>query len=238
MSREQEYAVQSKNLFDRWKNKPALGVINHAEGVFISDGVVDPERWFSQEIRPLFLLKEAYNGDADWDLASHLLHSTSRCGATWRRVSQWTEGLLKTTARDIFPFQKQSVIAYGNEFLRKIAVMNVKKSGGQHSSDEQELLMYAEYDKLELYEQLVAIDPTIIVCGYTIECLNCIMPQRVKEYAGQSSNLFYYTELNGHPVLVLDYWHPSNQYPDIMNYYGLMGAYQQALKDVLNRGTL
>lgn len=232
MSRAQEYVAQSKNLFEYWKNKPASGTINHTEGVFISDGIVDPDSWFSQEVRPLFLLKEAYNGDADWDLVNHLQNSTSRCGATWRRVSQWTEGLLKTTAKEIFPFQKQTTVTYGNEFLRQIAVMNVKKSGGQHSSDEQELLMYAEYDKLELYEQLLIIDPTVIICGYTIECLNRIMPERVKEYAGQSPNLFYFTELKGHPVLVLDYWHPSNQYPDFMNYYGLMGAYQQALKQL------
>ena len=46
----------------------------------------------------------------------------------------------------------------------------------------------------------------------------------------RNENLFYHVSLNGHDVLVLDYWHPANQYPDIMNYYGLMGIYQQALR--------
>lgn len=45
----------------------------------------------------------------------------------------------------------------------------------------------------------------------------------------QNSNLYYFTRLNGHDVIVLDYYHPSNRYPDIMNYYGLIGSYQQAL---------
>ena len=99
-------------------------------------------------------------------------------------------------------------------------------------------LEYAEYDKLELYEQLQIVDPTVIVCGYTIQCLNRILPVAVKERAGQSPNLYYWTEINQHPVLILDYWHPSNQYPDFMNYYGLVGAYQQALKDEENRGRL
>lgn len=46
-----------------------------------------------------------------------------------------------------------------------------------------------------------------------------------------NQNLAYHITLNGHDVLVLDYWHPANQYPDIMNYYGLMSIYQQALKN-------
>ena len=234
MNRAEMYAIQCENLFGYWKSKPASGPINHSEGVFISDGVVDPDTWFNQECRPLFLLKEAYNGEADWSLTSHLRENTERCGATWRRVSQWTEGLLNTTRDAIYPFWQQGTVRYGNEFLRRIAVMNVKKSGGKNRSNDQELLEYAEYDKLELYEQLQIVDPTVIICGYTIQCLNRILPTAVKERAGQSPNLYYWTEINQHPVLILDYWHPSNQYPDFMNYYGLVGAYQQALKDMKN----
>ena len=31
--------------------------------------------------------------------------------------------------------------------------------------------------------------------------------------------------------LFIDYYHPANHWSDLMNYYGLMGIYQQALKE-------
>ena len=240
MTRAERYKIQIDGLFQYWKRKPVSGSVNHSEGVFISDGVVDPDTWFNQECRPLFLLKEAYNGESDWSLTNHLREGTERCGATWRRVSQWTEGLLNTTKDAIHPFWQQGTVRYGNKFLRRIAVMNVKTSGGKKRSNDQELLEYAEFDKLELSEQRQLVNMfclmhiPVIICGYTIQCLNRILPIAVKERAGQSPNLYYWAEINQHPVLILDYWHPSNQYPDFMNYYGLVGAYQQALKEEEN----
>lgn len=231
MDRVQRYNEHCSALFEYWKQKQAFGQIDHANNIFISDGVVCPEIWFSQEIRPLFLLKEAYGWHNDGDLIKdHLLTQGSMSGyPTWRRVTQWAEGLLKTTAEAIYPYTKQKNCTFGNEFLKHIAAVNIKKSGGVEKSNADDLMAYAKHDKDELYEQIQIIDPTVIICGYTMEYLNIIMPEPIKEWAGQSQNLFYRTQLNGHDVLVLDYWHPSNQYPDIMNYYTLMGIYQQAL---------
>ena len=42
------------------KRKTQTLRIDHQNGVFIRDGVVCPEQWFLQKVRPLFLLKEAY----------------------------------------------------------------------------------------------------------------------------------------------------------------------------------
>ena len=40
-----------------------------------------------------------------------------------------------------------------------------------------------------------------------------------------NENLYYTIRLSQRDVLVLDYWYPANQYPDIMNYYRLMAVY-------------
>lgn len=233
MDKVQQYHIAQKRLFERWKAKPAHGQIDHRNGVFVADGIVCPEQWFVQDIRPLFLLKEAYGGNADWDLIQDHLLTGDPIGkhVTWRRVTQWTQGLLNTSLNSICSFEEiEKKQSFGNEFLKHIAAMNIKKSGGKKESEDKDLAAYAQHDKEELYEQLQIIDPTVIVCGYTMDFLNIVMPEPVKEYTGQSPNLFYRTSLNGHDVLVLYYWHPSNQYPDIMNYYTLMCIYQQALK--------
>ena len=236
------YHERANDLFEKWKKstgtvsyqvkrKTQTLHIDHKNSVFIRDGVVCPEQWFSQPVRPLFLLKEAYGGNEDWDLIADHLFPTHPISKMWKRISMWTKGLFSTTEKSIAPFVEDdpSVINYGNVYLKQIAVINVKKSGGDKSSDMNIVRAYADFDKDRLKEQLILCDPTVIVCGYTASTLDIIFDEPVrKEY---NQNLAYHITLNGHDVLVLDYWHPANQYPDIMNYYGLMSIYQQALKN-------
>ena len=54
-------------------------------------------------------------------------------------------------------------------------MVNVKKSAGEKVSDYKEIQRYAEYDRRELRREIELIDPTVIVCGYTISALNIIM---------------------------------------------------------------
>ena len=88
------YLAGTKHLFSDWKKQegtveqimnkvPATFTINHRDNVFIQDGVVCPEQWFSQKVRPLFLLKEAYGGKDDWDLTDYLNSSQAagKCGS-------------------------------------------------------------------------------------------------------------------------------------------------------------
>ena len=58
MDRAEAYRREVEMLFRTWKEKNPLDGMDHQHGIFIRDGVVCPERWFSQTVRPLFLLKE------------------------------------------------------------------------------------------------------------------------------------------------------------------------------------
>ena len=60
-----EYLEERPKLLAEWKEKGTVyaeGENDHAD-VFISDGIADPDKWFEQEICPLFILKEAYGGE-------------------------------------------------------------------------------------------------------------------------------------------------------------------------------
>ena len=125
-------------------------MIDHTQN-FICDGVVCPEKWFSQSIRPLYLLKEAY-GEGSWDLIADHLCKSGQISQMWRRVSKWTSGLLGTTENTLMPYGNWGdVDHYGNEYLQKIAVVNVKKSGGKSSSNMDEIRAYAQFDREELH---------------------------------------------------------------------------------------
>lgn len=246
MSTAKTYHSDMEKLYSKWKlkapisksisikGKTTLDVsINHQENVFITDGIVCPEKWYSQNVRLLFLLKEAYHGGGDWDLISeHLLLKDKKMSHLFKRICQWTYGIMNTT-KEVIPMYKAELPDnhYGNDILKQIAVVNVKKSNGKSNSTMNEINQYAEYDQKELKQELEIIDPTVIICGYTISSMNIIMGTKIKDYNHPNENWFYRTKLNKHDVIILDYYHPANQYPDLLNYYGMMGIYQQALKE-------
>lgn len=225
MGSAEQYNQEKEKLFAEWKQ-----LSHHKNEVFVEDGVVCPEKWFSNKIRPLFLLKEAYGGDENWNLTDYLTKD-DKIVKLWNTVSLWTKGLLKTTEKYIEKYYPEDVELkkFNNEYLKSIAVVNVKKSKGESSSKRDIIQNYAERDKDLLKKQLKICDPTIIICGFTIQPLNTIMGYNVKEK--ENNNLYYHIKLNEHDVLVLDYWHPSNQFPKMMNYYCLANIYQQALLD-------
>ncbi|MGI6025345.1 MAG: hypothetical protein ACOX7G_00040 [Candidatus Scatomorpha sp.] len=239
------YIEENDALFAEWKKITgsvpeckeygmAATEINHANKVFIRDGVVCPELWFAQRTRPLFLLKEAYNGDNDWDLVSDQLLTAESASRIWRRVAHWAYALLNTTAEEIAPYNPElKVSRYGNEYLRRIAAVNVKKSDGKNNSNMDEVRSYAWFDAERLWKQLSLCDPTVIVCGYTASALDIISERMTGKKVRETDNnsLYYTMELNGHKVLVLDYWHPANHFPKEMNYFGLTAVYQLGLKN-------
>lgn len=226
------YQAEIEDLFVQWKQKKKEdGHINHRDGVFIRDGVVCPEEWFSQTTRPMFLLKEAYAGEADWDLCKeHLLSTDKKMSHMWMKVCQWTEGIFNTTREKIHTYHPGMMDTYyGNEWIKRIAVVNVKKSAGKKKSSMEEINKYAEFDRVELCKEIELCDPTIIICGYTISSLNIIFGQDIKDYNNLDDNWIYCTKINDHNVIVIDYYHPADRCPDLMSYYGLMNIYQLAL---------
>ena len=197
------------------------------DSYLIFDGVVDPDNYAGI----LFLLKEAYSKDqkfGEYDLVADLAKNGPWGG--WGHVAKWTSGLLRTDEHTIAPYRDMSK-EEKNAMLRKIAVMNVKKVDGKTSSVNENLMTYAR-DNAEILQQEIAhVQPRIIVCGNTFRFL-----KEIYNLTGEYScdNWYYWLELEGvGKVLILDYYHFSAQYPELLTYYGLTNIYQQAL---LNRG--
>lgn len=232
-----------QDLFDLWVTKPAVNVsyieknkevpvtIDHSK-VFIRDGVVNEKVWYGEnnKKRILFVLKEAYGGVAAWSLADELKRRAP-WSSIWKRVAEWTYGIQNTTGDKIARYEPASIsMSENNEWLNQIAVVNMKKSGGTSSSKYEEILLYADYDKLELRKQIEIIDPEIIVCGSTFSAINSLYDNQIRTKEIYCDNWYYFTDvIGGKNRLVIDYYHPANHYPALLNYYGLINIYQQAL---------
>lgn len=247
----EERSVQECNtlaeLFELWKSKPVERTsyyskdkedtipveIDHSN-VFISDGPIDEGIWSDRTSGKhiMFLLKEAYGDSTGWSL-NEWLNETGPSTNIWYRVVEWTYGISNTTATEIAKYSPSEISfevpkSCPNEWLGQIAVMNIKKSGGKSSSDYDEILAYAKADEAELIREIEIIDPDIIVCGGTIEALDYLAGDTIKKE--RCDNWFYYTNaFGGRERLVLDYYHPANRYPALLNYYGITNIYQQAL---------
>lgn len=232
-----------QDLFDLWvtkpavyrsyieKNKEAPVVIDHSK-VFIRDGVVNEKVWYAEndKKRILFVLKEAYGGTSGWSLADEL-KSRAPWSSIWKRVAEWAYGIQNTTSDKIAKYEPDSIsMSENNEWLSQIAVVNLKKSGGASSSKHSELELYADYDRAELRKQIEIIAPEIIVCGSTFDIINSLYDNHIKTKDNYCDNWYYFTDIISEKRrLVIDYYHPANHYPALLNYYGLINIYQQAL---------
>lgn len=225
------YIKDMSDHFINWENKDL-----HKDASFIKDGVINPKTYFSQEHRILFILKEAYTKDSSFNLCEWLDYEGEKIRRIWDRVSEWTRMIYGVLDGEIIPFKKDSGFRNnGNEYLRRIAVLNIKKSNGTSISKYEDLKKYAREDSVELFKQLEICDPTIIICGNTGDYLKDIVPEWCdlrQESDVDKEHFIYRMTLNGHNVVVINYWHPANQYPDILNYYGLFNICKVAFGDV------
>lgn len=228
-----------KELFVLWENKDPQTVtyeikgtehkvtIDHANNKFIEDGIVNPDVWSSgQYKRILYVLKEAYTGDDEgFDLAGWL--STSPDYRMWNRVARWTYGIQNTTASRIQKYIANPEEEIYKQSFNQIAIMNLKKSSGESESVYEEIDAYAKADKEELIKEFELIDPDIVVCGSTFGTLiNKVFETSVNKV---NDNWAYYMEIAGKERLFIDYYHPANHWPDLVNYYAVVNLYQQAL---------
>ena len=211
-----------QSIFEAYEEK-----YRNRTSCLIQDGIVDPDHYAGI----LFLLKEAYSrepGRRTWDLCGHLADYGP--WKMWHRVAKWTDGLLNTTADHLEPYCKDMEYDRANALLRKIAVVNVKKVDGKPESDGEDLERFAREDADLLRRQIREAKPRIIVCGNTFAYLQTVFGLKKAQYC---DNWYYWLELDGlGRVLVLDYYHPAVRYPELMTYYGLVGCYQQALRNL------
>lgn len=213
-------------LFKAWQEKEM-----HKGKVFNCDGIIDKKEWSNlpQNKRILFLLKEAYHGEKQdgliqnscYDLTSDLKENGP--WKMWYRVVDWTYAILNTTETKLADYEECSKVPSNNEILRQAAVVNIKKSDGKSRSNYEELRNYVAADREELLEEIKLINPGVIVCGYTSSLFKEIIGK--ENITEESKNWYYFWG----DTLVIDYYHPANQYPALVNFYAVASIYQKAL---------
>ena len=234
------------SLFELWRNKESQDIeyteknmlktahIDHAHNKFIPDGIVNDEIWQDSEHKKiLYVLKEAYVSKKEdaYDLAKWLRedHPDRRI---WNRIARWTYGIQNTLVNDVARYNpdidKEAKLRA--QLFEQIAVINLKKSSGESTSVIEEVAAYAQSDREEIIRELQLIDPDIVICGSTFWILyQIVFGKEPLKGENDCDNWYYYLNLDGKERLYIDYYHPANQWADLVNYYAVTNIYQQAL---------
>jgi hypothetical protein len=212
---------QLDNLLDKWK----LERPNHT--CFVHDGIFDYEKWGSQK-KILFLMKEPHSMEANDDLAKHIIErakSEINLWSIWKNLALWTYCINQTDKTKIALYKKLTN-SEQLDLLSSIAFVNVKKQNGESLSNNDIIAQYAIKDGIFLKKQIEIINPEIIICCYT-------MSSYEKIYSVEKSNFHQYTEgIYFHENrVIIDFYHPANRFPRMMNFYTIGALYYQYLRE-------
>ena len=224
---------QLEELQNSWRKEEL-----HKNEVFNFDGIVDSEQWEDAENKKiLFFLKEAHHGSKsskgyfdEKGPCNYSLTSDLRKKGPWKmwiKVAEWAYAIKETNIEKMANYSEYCE-HYGewekqNEIIRQISVVNLKKSAGTPSSNNDNLATYLNKDKTKLFDQISIIDPQIIVCGSTFKFFKEIVG--ADSISERNDNWFYFWK----DKIVIDFYHPANQFPKLMNFYSLAAIYQRAL---------
>ena len=211
---------EHQELLSNWQAR-------HTDGTFISDGPIDPSRWSDAKPRVLFLAKEAYGYKGPgqtWDLPE-VVREEKKPGKFWWTLGYWAYGIqhqLRTGGIPSSPWTGgQHGIEEVKESVLQSAILNLKKSDGLPGSNDDDLRQYVRNDGDLLRRQVECLSPDVMVCCYT---WHLVKDQVWADAESISERVFRVDD-----ILVLDFWHPANRYPDVLCYFAALGLLQRAL---------
>ena len=231
-----EYEREIQRLFERWAQKQgdAIDGVSLERRWFIADGIVHYDTWsdLPPERRILFVLKEVNDPECNrnWTIQELLIEDYKY--RMWRRLAEWARGILLTESSKPAPaFEEFPDVKDADDWLRKIAVINLKKYPGGGSADMATISRCARQDRSEILEELRLIDPAIIICGGTYGVFSEILSLPADSIRISNPTLgYHYATIFDKERLIIDFWHPANFYPMTLNYYGITGIYQHAIR--------
>ena len=204
------------------------------------DGIVDENVYESNEYpRILFLLKET-NGHTkgnlpqtlpDWNYRNWLeyqqannididdpMYSPKFYGAAFNKLCMWTDIFCDCIRGNVIPFEEYRAKRYNEknfrEVLKRVAIINLKKTWGGASTEWKHLYSYLNQANNEaplnvIREEVRIIEPEIVICGgrETFDFAKGIFQGQEKGILLADGNTLSYFKAQG--TLFIDFYHPS-----------------------------
>lgn len=195
---------------------------HHVGKGFHKDGIFDRDCFAGAPRKILFLLKEAYSEDCGYDLRRHI-RSPVGFGPTWWSIVHWGYALQHAAPGWMPPypaFYESGDNEKAAAILLSTAVINIKKSDGEHTTKDQDIYDYAHWDGDLLRQQVELIAPHIVVCGGTWWAVKHLWPEseEISERVWKIPGITF-----------LDFWHPAARKGKFLMYDELCQLTERAL---------
>ena len=210
----------------------------------IKDGIINPEKYFNQPFRLLYINREPHDPDKDsYSLTESLRKEISdgkkvfKFQDTFRRQLRRQLTLFFLLANGQFGRMKKEQIckyvedndndSFFNECLENIAYINLKKSNGVSKSKTNDLRVYTKQGIEILKEQIEYCNPSIIIGGNIVDNILDKLDFEWGDnlYTRKGINVFQ-LKIKDKLYPFFDVIHPSaislNYIDDIKNYYYLI----------------
>ncbi len=205
------------SLFEEWaKNRSG----------FVKDGVVDEDAYLKSSPKLVFILKEVNDPDGGgWDLRKYI-----RNGArpqTWNNITRWTYGI-QNIKKDISWSELQQITEEQRKStLKSICVINLKKSPGGSTTDNDILAKEAREDKIFLKRQFSLYNPDLVICcGKGVSEIFCeLMDLPPGEWKMTKRGIRYYEYTK--KKYVVEFFHPQARVASHLLYYSLIDAIRE-----------
>lgn len=193
-----------KELFNEWKT-------NRGYDSFLEDGVFDEETYNNQNIKILYVLKEANWENGNCDLCEYLLSEVSKnYWHTWNNIVRWTAAIRGAEYPHTISKRDKTIC------LKTIAAINIKKVGGDARADDEEIREFGIRDAEYINKQINLYQPDIIICcgrgnGKNADILHDYVLKNVSEWKPDINGYNYYlANLNSKKnIPVVSYYHPQ-----------------------------
>ena len=197
---------------------------------FVADGVADETAYLASVPKLMFVMKEVNDpGGGNWD-QREFMRKGGRL-QTWKNITRWVIGIRRLEQdiawKDLEEISDQQRI----EALRSICAMNLKKSPGGHTTDNDALAAIAEEDVEYINHQFSLYDADLVICCGSVT--NDVFHSLIKLEAPPEWKItkrgIWFHEYRQRRYII-SYSHPEARVQDCLLYYGLVDALREILR--------
>ena len=189
---------------------------------FVSDGIVSKEDYLKSELKITFILKEVNSKTPTWDLRSYL--NDGARPKTWDNVSRWVHGIRNLENEFQWDFYNDITLDFRKKQLKAISSINLKKSAGTHTTDNNILETEAKIDQKFTMRQYQISNPDLTICGGTGDLFKEVLCHKSK-WKRTSRGVWWYEREPKKYVIAFS--HPAARVSDHILLYSLLDAVRE-----------
>lgn len=188
----------------------------------IDDGVASEEEYLFAKYKIMYVLKEV-NGGKGWSLREFVREGGR--AQTWDNIARWTEAILNLDLEKPWSYWENNNEARRKTILKKICVVNVKKTSGGYTSHADEVYRAALDNSGILQKQLRLYNPDIIICcGTERAFVDACYKNQELNWEMTSRGIWYFVKKG---TVVISFAHPEARVKDCFLHYALVDAIRE-----------